>query len=192
MRASDIGTVPIAHQGEPEEVRARIADLGASAMLAFDGTQHVGQLQFRRYVPGTNSPNGVRDPLYWMDFGERAPILPSQTLAVCCCHVGQIDDSERRVGLYLGRGIGSALLDHLLAWARAREFDAVIAKATPGRRAVMEFLGGFPPRVYEARGFSVTNRWIDDDLARTIRGTSLASDEDLDAATVASCVLQRQ
>jgi hypothetical protein len=57
---------------------------------------------------------------------------------------------------------------------------------------VDEFLGGFPPRVYEARGFLVAKQSIDDDLARTIRGRSLASDEDLEAATVASCVLQRQ
>lgn len=191
MEASDIGRLPIAHQGEPDEVRARIAELGSSAMLAFDGTQHVGQLQFRRYVPGTRSPNGLWDPLYWLDFGERAPILPPETLAVCCCHVGQVDDSDRRVERYLGRGMGSALLDRFLAWARDRGFDAVVAKATPGRRAVMEFLGGFPARVYEARGFVVTNRWIDDDLARTIRDRSLASDDDAEAATVACCVLRR-
>lgn len=192
MDASDIGSVPIAHQGDPDEVRSRIADLGASAMLAFDGAQHIGQLQFRRYEPGTRSPNGVWDPLYWMDFGEHAPVLPSETLAVCCCHVGQVDDSDRRVERYWGHGVGSALLDHFLAWARAREFDAVIAKATPRRRTLMEFLGGFPPGVYEARGFTVTDRWIDDDVARTIRSRSLASDQDPNAAIVAACVLQRR
>ena len=42
--STDVSVVPLSHQGEPDEVRQRIADLGASAMLAFDGAQHVGQL----------------------------------------------------------------------------------------------------------------------------------------------------
>jgi hypothetical protein len=37
MTADDLGRVPIGHQGEPDEVRRRIAELGSSAMLAFDG-----------------------------------------------------------------------------------------------------------------------------------------------------------
>ena len=45
--STDVSVVPLSHQGDPDEVRQRIADLGASAMLAFDGAQHVGQLQFR-------------------------------------------------------------------------------------------------------------------------------------------------
>jgi hypothetical protein len=105
--------------------------------------------------------------------------------------VGQVDDSDRRVERYSGRGIGAALLDHFLAWARAEGFDAVIAKATPDRRTLMEFLGGFPPRVFEARGFIVTSQWVDDDLARAIHDRTLAANEDLAAATVACCVLQR-
>ena len=45
--STDVGVVSLSRQGEPDEVRQRIADLGASVMLAFDGAQHVGQLQFR-------------------------------------------------------------------------------------------------------------------------------------------------
>src|SRR4249920_3674 len=111
MVAADVGSVPIAHQGDPEQVRARIADLGSSALLAFHGDQHVGQLQFRRYEPGTRSPSGVWDPLYWMDFSE-APALPSDTLCVFCCHNGQVDDTDARDERYQGRRIAAALLDH--------------------------------------------------------------------------------
>ncbi len=57
MTALDVGRVPIDHQGKPENVLARIADLGSSAALVFDGDQHVGQLQFRRYDPSLRSPN---------------------------------------------------------------------------------------------------------------------------------------
>ena len=56
MTSEDVGAVPIGHQGDEQEVRARIQDLGSSAILAFDATQHVGQLQFRRYAADTRSP----------------------------------------------------------------------------------------------------------------------------------------
>lgn len=45
MTASDVVRVSIGHQGEPAEARRRIAALGSSPILAFDGAQHVGQLQ---------------------------------------------------------------------------------------------------------------------------------------------------
>jgi GNAT superfamily N-acetyltransferase len=190
MAASDIGSVPIAHQGDKAEVLSRIADLGASALLAFDRGRHVGQLQFRRYKPGTKSPRGVWDPLYWIDFAEPAPHVPFATVAACCCHVGQLDESERRAQQYLGRGIGSALLDRFLGWAGEQHFEAVIAKAIPGRRSVMEFLGGFPARVYEDRGFEITHAWLDADLAGVVRDRALADERDVEASTVACCVLR--
>jgi GNAT superfamily N-acetyltransferase len=190
MVASDVGLVPIVHQGGESEVVARIAELGSSALLAFDSGRHVGQLQFRRYKPGTRSPHGVWDPLYWMDFAGQAPSVPFATVSVCCCHIGQLDETECRAQQYLGRGIGSALLDRLLAWARHREFAAVIAKATPARRSVMEFLGGFPARVYEDRGFEITHTWRDADLARAVRDRGLADELEIEASTVACCVLR--
>jgi GNAT superfamily N-acetyltransferase len=190
MVASDVGLVPIVHQGAGSEVLARIAELGSSALLAFDRGRHVGQLQFRRYEPGTRSPDGVWDPRYWMDFGERAPDVPFATVSVCCCHVGQLDETERRAQQYLGRGIGSALLDGFLAWARQREFAAVIAKGTPAHRSVMEFLGGFPTRVYEDRGFEITHTWMDNDLARAVRDRRLVDELDIEASTVSRCVLR--
>jgi GNAT superfamily N-acetyltransferase len=158
MVASDVASVPIPHQGDPGQVLARIADLGSSAVLAFDDDQHVGQLQFRRYEPGARSPNAVWDPLFWMDFDTHAPDLPLGTLCVCCYHVGQLDSTADRDQRYQGRGVGTRLLDCFLDWARAGTFDAVIAKATPPHRPVMGFLGGLPAAAYEARGFEAVTR----------------------------------
>ena len=114
MTAADVSVIPISHQGDAATVRQRIADLGASAMLAFDGDQHVGQLQFRRYEPGMHSPKGLWDPLYWADFADYAPNLPARTLAIFCYHVGQRDDTDNRDPQYQGRGLGLRLLDHFL------------------------------------------------------------------------------
>ena len=44
MSAADVGQVPTAHQGDAQEVLDRIATIGSSAWLAFDGGRHIGQL----------------------------------------------------------------------------------------------------------------------------------------------------
>ena len=190
MAKADLGAVPIAHQGESAEVAARIADLGSSALLAFDGRQHVGQLQFRRYVAGTISPDSLWDPLYWMDYGDAAPELPAQTINVFCYHVGQLDESDDRDKRYLGRGLGLRLLDELIGWGHSTGFDAIVAKATPAHRSVMEFMGGQPAHAYEARGFDTVASWRDDDLGTVVRDRALVEIDALsDAATVSCCVL---
>jgi len=190
MTAADVGVVPISHQGEADVVRQRIADLGASAMLAFDGDQHVGQLQFRRYEPGLRSPQGLWDPLYWADFADHAPVLPAGTLAVFCYHVGQRDDTDARDPQYQGRGLGLRLLDHFLDWASRAGFAAVVAKAVPSFRPVMVFMGGQPASVYQARGFEVVASWVDPELHAVVKDKSLipvgVSSED--AARVSCCV----
>ena len=165
MTAADIGSVPLDHQGTPSEVRARIADLGSSAALVFDGSQHVGQLQFRRYDPDLRSPSGLHDPLYWGDFSATvAPELPQRALNLFCYHVGQLDAGEARDARYQGRGIGSNLLDALINWADAERFEAIVAKAVPAVRAVAVYMGGQPAAVYEERGFKIVARWQDADL----------------------------
>ena len=190
MTADDVGRVPIGCQGDQAALRARIADVGSAAVLAFDGDQHVAQLQFRRYDPDCRSPNGLWDPLYWGEFGEHAPALPAASLSIFCYHVGQLDDTERRDARYQGRGLGRALLDHLLAWAAGTGFAAIAAKATPPHRAVMSFMGGQPASVYEACGFEVEASWIDRQLldvvhekARVPEGTAPDA-----AARVSLCV----
>ena len=190
MTAADLGAVPIGHQGDEQEVRARIQDLGSSAILAFDGTQHVGQLQFRRYAADTRSPKGLWDPLYWGEFGNVAPALPDRSLSVYCYHVGQLDDTDDRDARYHGRGIGLRLLDHFLDWAKQAGFAAVTAKATPTPRAVMAFMGGQPPKAYLERGFEVFSSVVDTELRDLVKDRQLVpADADHDnAARISYCV----
>jgi GNAT superfamily N-acetyltransferase len=171
MTEADVDSVPLDHQGSAEEVRARIAELGSCAVLVFDGEQHVGQLQFRRFAPAVRSPGGLMDPLYWGDFsGVSAPALPPGTLNLYCYHVGQLAAGDARDVRYQGRGIGARLLDVLLDWASTSDrsdgtrVDAVVAKAVPPHRAIAAFMGGQPAAVYEARGFDSVARWHDPEL----------------------------
>ena len=192
LTAADIGRVPIGHQGDADEVRQRIVDLGSSALLAFDGAQHVGQLQFRHYTPGIRSPNSLWDPLYWADFDARDLALPQRTLAVFCYHVGQLDDTDERDARYQGRGIGLRLLDHFLGWAKGEGFEAVVAKAVPAPRPIMAFMGGQPAKVYQERGFEVVASWVDAELkAVAIDKGIIPSDVRPDGAARVSCVVRR-
>ena len=189
MRAEDVGAVPLVHQGTADEVLRRIEELGTSAVLAFDDGRHVAQLQVRPYEPGTRSPDGLDDPLYWMDFADRSPSVPDGAVAVFCYHVGQVDDSDERDPAYWGRGLGLALLDALLAWADDTGL-AVVAKGVPEDRAVMTYLGGQPASAYEARGFAVAAAWVDEDLRALVERDGLGSPDvsSADRALVSCCV----
>ena len=172
MTAADVDSVPLDHQGSADEVLARIDELGSAAALVFDGPQHVGQLQFRRYDPELRSSNGLHDPLYWGDFSAIAtPDLPDPTLNLFCYHVGQLAAGDERDTRYQGRGIGSGLLGAVIKWADAAQIEAIVAKAVPAVRAVAVFMGGQPAPVYAERGFKIVARWQDADLLAHLEET---------------------
>ncbi len=177
MGPSDVDGVPTDCHGSRDALVERIDDLGAAAILAFDGPQHVGQLQFRRYRKEQRSANGIWHADYWGDFGANAPELPHATLAIHCYHVGQLTDGEERDARYFGRGIGLALLDELITWAGDRGFEAIVAKHTPQDRAVMGFMGGQPASAYEERGFEIFSSWVDEQLDETVRERKLVEND---------------
>ncbi|MEM7543072.1 MAG: hypothetical protein AAF384_16025 [Pseudomonadota bacterium] len=184
MTADDIDSVPIGCQGEVADVRARIRDVGSAAVLGFDGTQHVAQLQFRRYQSDLRSSKGLWDPAYWGDFAEHAPDLPHESINVFCYHVGQLEDTEDRDPRYQGRGIGLAMLDELIVWATNSGFATMVATYTPPDRAVMGFMGGQALESYAARGFQSHASWIDEELYDVLRQRNLIA-QDADASVLA-------
>ena len=163
---------------------------GPARPSGFDGDRHIAQLQFRRYDAKARSPNSIWDPAYWGDFGDHAPDLPRDTVAVHCFHVGQLDNTDARDARYQGRGIGLQLLDHLLAWAPEAAFEAVVAKASPSVRPVMVFMGGQARESYEERGFETVASWVDQDLRDTVSQQRLVAAESVrePAARVSCCV----
>ncbi|OGP51232.1 MAG: hypothetical protein A2Y79_14595 [Deltaproteobacteria bacterium RBG_13_43_22] len=156
-------------------------------MLAFDHQKHIGQLQFRPYLPNTVSPRGLHDPLYWMDFQGHAPDLPGKTLSLFCYHVGQTDNTQARDSRYFGKGIGLRLLNETLQWAKGAGFEAVIAKGCPGYRSIIEYMGGMPTQVYQEQGFKIAATYIDPELRTAVE--NMAADWDLNKASeVGVCV----
>jgi GNAT superfamily N-acetyltransferase len=156
-------------------------------MLVFDGQRHIGQLQFRPYIPHTVSPNGLHHPIYWMDYQGYAPDLPRKTLALFCYHVGQTDNTQTRDPQYFGKGIGLRLLNETLKWAKDSGFEAVVAKGCPGYRPIIEYMGGMPIEVYREKGFEITATYIDQELKAVVKGM----DKDWDlakASEVGICV----
>ncbi len=192
MIAADVDDVPDDCFGGRDAVLERVEALGAAAILAFEGDQHVAQLQFRRYDASLRSPDGIWHPDYWGDFGDRAPALGVNTLSVFCYHVGQLERGDARDSAYHGRGIGLALLDHLLDWARVSGFEAIAAKFTPPERAVMGFMGGQPAAAYVERGFAVLADWIDEQLLTTVveREIVPAGADPDKVARVGTCVIR--
>jgi GNAT superfamily N-acetyltransferase len=165
----DLPFVPLQCQGEPEEVRERIAACGSSAMLAFDGDRCVAQVQFRPYAAGTRSPRGIHHPLYWMDYPEETPALPEPALSLFCFHVGQVeDDPERRDPRYLGRGIGTELRRRAVDWAGEHGFRAVVAKGLAPCWPVIQYMGGMPWPVYDQHGFAAVHSYHDPELRQVL------------------------
>ena len=156
-------------------------------MLVFDGPKHIGQLQFRPYIPNTVSPQGLHHPLYWMDFQGQAPELPEKTLALFCYHVGQTDNTQARDSHYFGKGIGLHLLKETLRWSQKAGFEAVIAKGCPGYRPIIEYMGGMPTEVYREQGFKIANTYIDLELRTAVESLSGNWDPD-QASEIGVCV----
>ncbi len=170
LGAADVETVPLLHQGTAEEVRARITAIGSSAILAFEEGDHVGQLQFRPYEPGVVSPNGLHDPLYWMDFEDQAPTMPDRSLTLFCYHVGQHDNTDRRDSRYMGRGIGTRLLEETIAWAEKAGFSTIVAKGLSSLWPIPQIMGGMPTALYLRRQFKIAASYYDQQLLNWIPG----------------------
>ena len=127
---------------------------------------------------GWYSPNGLYDPLYWMDFEDQAPKMPDRSLSLFCFHVGQLDNTDRRDPRYMGRGIGTRLLDETIAWAEKAGFSAIIAKGLSSLWPIPQVMGGMPTELYLRRQFRIAASYYDQQLLEWIPGMFNKTGED--------------
>ena len=193
MTLADVGTVPIGHQGAPDQVRRRIEDLGRapSSPSTAVGTSPSSSSAATRRAGGC--PAGWTSRCTgWTSTATRSP-LPEQTIVVFCYHVGQTDDSDARDPQYWGRGWVCGSLDMLVGWAAEHGY-AIVAKGVPAARPVMTFLGGQPASVYESRGFTTTATWVDTELRAVVERDQLAPPGDETASMTmpaSACCVRR-
>jgi GNAT superfamily N-acetyltransferase len=149
-------------------------------MAAWDGDQCVAQLHCYRLV----LPHGPIDhwpawnrPFYLEAVLDGCLGITGPVWCHACCHVGRSIDSfshsdqpDRR---YFGRGIGTALCQASINWAREHDYQAVLASGTP--EDLFEFAvwaGGLPWTTYQKLGFVDAALDLGDDLPEWATGNS--------------------
>ena len=113
-----------------------------------------------------------------MDFEDQAPKMPDRSLSLFCFHVGQLDNTDRRDPRYMGRGIGTRLLDETIAWAEKAGFSAIIAKGLSSLWPIPQVMGGMPTELYLRRQFKIATSYYDQQLLEWIPGMFNKTGED--------------
>lgn len=141
-------------------------------MGAWERNRCIAQLHcFRLTLPNGSADNWPvwSRPPYVENVLNGSLGITGQVWCHACFHVGRSiesfsrsDDPDSR---YFGRGIGTALCQASMRWAREHEYEAIIAPGTPDR--LFEFsvwAGGLPWTTYQKLGFSDTALDVGDDL----------------------------
>jgi GNAT superfamily N-acetyltransferase len=124
-------------------------------MLAFRGSEYLGQLYLQEYDPVFTEPGGWFGHRPWADFRVAEPLgLAGRYLTLGCYHVGWMPDGSRRESLW-GRGIGTALLSALVEWYSGQDaVDGLLTWAlATGSHPLLQEAGQMPHTVYERFGF---------------------------------------
>lgn len=145
---------------------------------AWDGDECIAQLHCYRLT----LPNGSADlwpswtrPSYVQALLDGVLDIMGPVWCHACFHVGRSiasfacsDEPDSR---YFGRGIGTALAQASVRWAREHDYAAVIAPGTPdGLFAFSVWAGGLPWTTYRRLGFSDESRDVDDELPAWAQG----------------------
>jgi GNAT superfamily N-acetyltransferase len=139
---------------------------------AWDQGQCIAQLHcYRLQLPHGSAdlwPAWTR-PAYIADVLAGSLDITGPAWCHACFHVGRslasFAQSDQADARYFGRGIGTALAQASIAWARAHDYAAVIAPGTPdGLFAFSVWAGGLPWTSYRKLGFTVEGPEAGDDL----------------------------
>ena len=147
---------------------------------AWDGDKCIGQLHCYRLI----LPHGSADlwpawsrPSYVEGILNGCLGISGPVWCHACFHVGRSiesfahsDDPDSR---YFGRGIGTALAQVSVHWAKEHDYEAVIAPGTPdGLFSFSVLAGGLPWPTYQTLGFTDETFETDDDLPEWAKGNA--------------------
>ena len=147
---------------------------------AWDGDKCIGQLHCYRLI----LPHGSADlwpawsrPSYVEGILNGCLGISGPVWCHACFHVGRSiesfahsDDPDSR---YFGRGIGTALAQVSVHWAKEHDYEAVIAPGAPdGLFSFSVLAGGLPWSTYQTLGFTDETFETDNDLPEWAKGNA--------------------
>lgn len=178
IRREDLGKVLIRCLPDGGRIETLFKTQEIIGFCAWDGDKCIAQLHCYRLI----LPHGSTD--LWPDWSR--PSYMNGLLNGCldisgpvwchaCFHVGrsiesfaQSDDADSR---YFGRGIGTALAQASVRWAKEHDYEAVIAPGTPDDLFSFSVLaGGLPWTAYQKLGFKDETFETNDELPDWVQG----------------------
>ncbi len=142
---------------------------GTIGMAAWEGDRNVAQLHCYRI----DTADGVNGAAGWkLDMaGKASRELRGAIWCHECCHVGRTLETTAKEGKdgdlgsgvrkgtdprYFGRGIGTAMVEESIKWAREHDYAAILAAAAPDRLPELAvWMGRLPWTTYAKLGFKL-------------------------------------
>jgi GNAT superfamily N-acetyltransferase len=177
-RREDLGKVLIRCLPDGYRVEMMFKTQEIIGFSAWDGDTCVAQLHCYRLM----LPQGSAD--LWPAWSRPAYIdglldgclgISGPVWCHACFHVGRSIEgfahSDAPDSRYFGRGIGTALAQASVLWAKAHDYEAVIAPGTPDDLFSFSVLaGGLPWTTYQRLGFTDETFDTDDELPDWAKG----------------------
>jgi GNAT superfamily N-acetyltransferase len=178
IEREDLGRILLRCLPDGGTIEELFVDQGTIGMAAWEGDRCVGQVHcYRVVLPDGKNENWpehsrwMHEPAWWREASRTAGFgLSGPTWCHACFHVGRTLEtgreesapSEQAKGIYkgvdtsyLGRGIGTALCQESVRWARRHDYAIVAAPGVPaGLRTVAAFAGSLPYTTYAKMGFT--------------------------------------
>ena len=180
IRRDELGKVLIRCLPDGYRIEMMFKTQEIIGISAWDGDKCIAQLHCYRLL----LPHGTAD--LWPAWSRPSYVdgvlkgrlgISGPVWCHACFHVGrsiesfaQSDDPESR---YFGRGIGTALAQASVRWAKERDYEAVIAPGTPdGLFSFSVLAGGLPWTAYQKLGFTDETFETNDDLPQWAKGNA--------------------
>jgi hypothetical protein len=177
IRRDELGKVLIRCLPDGFRIESMFKTQDVIGMGAWDGDKCIAQLHcYRLIIPHGSADNwpAWSRPSYVEEVLNGSLGIVGPVWCHACFHVGRSIESFSRSdspdSSYFGRGIGTALCQASMRWAREHDYQAILAPGTPdGLFAFSVWAGGLPWTTYQKLGFSDAVLDVGDDLPEWVK-----------------------